>query len=65
MKKRTIALPLALSSIFLLGACGEDDKDVEEIEVNDPLLEDDGQNDSGVPDENKKNEDSDTEDSGS
>ncbi|ALC85016.1 hypothetical protein AM499_03670 [Bacillus sp. FJAT-22090] len=64
MKKRTIALPLALSSIFLLGACGED-KDVEEIEVNDPLLEDDGQNDSGVPDENKKNEDSDTEDAGS
>ncbi|MEI4771368.1 hypothetical protein WAX74_17215 [Psychrobacillus sp. FJAT-51614] len=63
MKRRMIALPLALSSFFLLGACGEDDKDIEEIEVNDPLLEDDGQNDGGVPDE--KTEDSDAENSGS
>ena len=48
MKRKMIALPLALSSLLILGACGDDDADVEEIEVNDSQLEDDGENDTGV-----------------
>lgn len=75
MKRKTIALPLAISSILLLGACGEDDTDVDNIEVNDPLLEDDGENDTGIEneanDEEEKieeeveeNEDAETQDEG-
>lgn len=51
MKRKLIALPLALSSLLILGACGDDDADVEDIEVNDPVIEDDGENDAGVEDE--------------
>ncbi|WP_281251497.1 hypothetical protein [Paenisporosarcina indica] len=43
MKNKYLSLPLA--AILLLGACGDDDAD--DIEVNDPLLEDDGENDVG------------------
>ncbi|MCK1998685.1 hypothetical protein MPH47_15890 [Psychrobacillus psychrodurans] len=51
MKRKMIALPLALSSLLILGACGDDDTDVDEIEVNDPLIEDDGENDAGIENE--------------
>lgn len=51
MKRKMIALPLAISSILLLGACGEDDTDVDNIEVNDPIMEDDGENDTGIENE--------------
>jgi len=51
MKRKMIALPLALTSILILGACGDESNDVEDIEVNDPILEDDGQNDTGIEDE--------------
>lgn len=54
MKRKMIALPLALSSFLILGACGDEDTDVEDIEVNDPVKE----NDAGV--ENDTN-DEDTE----
>lgn len=66
MKRKIIALPLALSSLLILGACGDDDTDVDEIEVNDPLLEDDGENDAGIEneanDEEEKIQDDDTKD---
>lgn len=66
MKRKIIALPLALSSLLILGACGDDDTDVDEIEVNDPLLEDDGENDAGIEneanDEEEKIQDDDTTD---
>lgn len=51
MKRRMIALPFALSSLLMLGACGDDDTDVEEIEINDPVIEDDGENDADVENE--------------
>ncbi|MEI4771657.1 hypothetical protein WAX74_18710 [Psychrobacillus sp. FJAT-51614] len=51
MKRKMIALPLALSSLLIIGACGDDDADVEDIEVNDPVLEDDGENDTGIENE--------------
>lgn len=57
MKRKIIALPLALSAAFLLGACGDNDDDVEDIEVNDPLLEDDGENDIGVPEDGDVDDD--------
>ena len=44
MKRTYLALPLA--AVLLLGACGEEN-DVDDIEVNDPMLEDDGENDVG------------------
>jgi len=44
MKTKYLALPLAAA--LLLGACG-DENDADDIEVNDPLLEDDGENDVG------------------
>lgn len=52
MKKRIFALPIVLSSALLLGACGDDD-DTTDIEVEDPMLEDDGQNDTGLNSENE------------
>lgn len=52
MKRKMIALPLALSSLLLLGACGDDeDTEIQDIEVNDPILEDDGENDTGIENE--------------
>ena len=45
MKKRIFALPIVLSSALLLGACGDGDDDINDIEVEDPTFEDDGQND--------------------
>lgn len=64
MKRRMIALPLAISSILLLGACGEDDTDVDNIEVNDPILEDDGENDTGIENEaNNEDEEMEEDDS--
>lgn len=69
MKRKMIALPLAISSLLILGACGDDDTDVDEIEVNDPLLEDDGENDAGIEneanDEEEKIQDDDTTDDSS
>lgn len=56
MKRKIIALPLALSAALLLGACGDNDDDLDDIEVNDPLLEDDGQNDIGVPEDGTEEE---------
>lgn len=56
MKRKMIALPLALSSLFILGACGDDDTDVDEIEVNEPVIEEDGENDAGVENEVEVNE---------
>lgn len=52
MNRKILALPLALSATLLLGACGDKDDDLDDVEVNDPLLEDDGENDIGVPEEN-------------
>lgn len=64
MKRKMIALPLAISSILLLGACGEDDTDVDNIEVNDPIMEDDGENDSGIENEaNNEDEEMEEDDS--
>lgn len=64
MKRKMIALPLAISSILLLGACGEDDTDVDNIEVNDPIMEDDGENDTGIENEaNNEDEEMEEEDS--
>lgn len=64
MKRKTIALPLAISSILLLGACGEDDTDVDNIEVNDPIMEDDGENDTGIEnDANNEDEEMEEDDS--
>jgi len=64
MKRKMIALPLAISSILLLGACGEDDTDVDNIEVNDPILEDDGENDTGIDNEaNNEDEEMEEDDS--
>lgn len=52
MKRKMIALPLALSSLLILGACGDDeDTEIQDIEVNDPMLEDDGENDTGIENE--------------
>lgn len=52
MKRKMIALPLALSSLLILGACGDDeDMEIQDIEVNDPMLEDDGENDTGIENE--------------
>lgn len=51
MQRKMIALPLALSTLLILGACGDEDTDVEEIEINDPVIEDDGENDAGVENE--------------
>ncbi|SEN72206.1 hypothetical protein SAMN04487786_0154 [Paenisporosarcina quisquiliarum] len=69
MKRKMIALPLAISSLLILGACGDDDADVDDIEVNDPLLEDDGENDAGIEneanDEEEKIQDDDTTDNSS
>ncbi|MCZ8539693.1 hypothetical protein [Psychrobacillus psychrodurans] len=69
MKRKMIALPLAISSLLILGACGDDDADVDDIEVNDPLLEDDGENDAGIEneanDEEEKIQDDDTTDDSS
>lgn len=46
MKNKYFALPLA--ALLLLGACGDDDtEENDDIEVEDPLLEDDGENDVG------------------
>ncbi|GGA30514.1 MULTISPECIES: hypothetical protein [Psychrobacillus] len=56
MKKRMIALPFALSTALLLGACGDNDDDLDDVEVNDPMLEDDGENDIGVPDDENEEE---------
>lgn len=56
MKRKMIALPFALSTVLLLGACGDNDDDLDDAEVNDPLLEDDGQNDIGVPEEENEDE---------
>lgn len=44
MKNKMLAGSLA--AVLLLGACGNDDKD-DELEVEDPMLEDDGENDVG------------------
>ena len=44
MKTKYLALPL--TAVLLLGACGEE-SDEDDIEVEDPLLEDDGENDVG------------------
>jgi len=64
MKRKMIALPLAISSILLLGACGEDDTDVDNIEVNDPIMEDDGENDTGIENEaNNEDEEMEEDDS--
>ena len=64
MKRKMIALPLAISSILLLGACGEDDTDVDNIEVNDQILEDDGENDTGIDNEaNNEDEEMEEDDS--
>jgi len=43
--KRTY-LALSLAAVLSLGACGEEN-DADDIEVNDPMLEDDGENDVG------------------
>lgn len=43
-KAKFLAMPLAAA--LLLGACGEDDKK-DDIEVEDPMLEDNGENDIG------------------
>lgn len=51
MKRKMVALPLALSSLLILGACGDEDTDVDDIEVNDPMIEDDGENDAGIENE--------------
>lgn len=56
MKRKIIALPLALSTALLLGACGDNDDDLDDIEVNDPLLEDDGENDIGIPEDEVEEE---------
>lgn len=53
MKKRIFALPIVLSSALLLGACGDGDDDINDIEVEDPTFEDDGQNDTGIDSENE------------
>lgn len=45
MKGKYLALPLA--AVLLLSACGEKD-DENDFEVEDPLLEDDGENDIGT-----------------
>ena len=63
MKRKSIALPFAFTTALLLGACGDSDDDLDDVEVNDPLLEDDGENDIGVPEddtEEETNEDSDS-----
>lgn len=56
MKKRMIALPFVLSTALLLGACGDNDDDLDDVEVNDPMLEDDGENDIGVPEDENEEE---------
>lgn len=59
MKSKIIALPVALSSILILGACGDDDVDVEDIEVNDPMQEDNGENDTETENEANDEEEKD------
>ena len=44
MKNKHLILPL--TAVLLLGACGEENNE-DDIEVEDPLLEDDGENDVG------------------
>ncbi|SER79815.1 hypothetical protein [Psychrobacillus sp. OK032] len=56
MKRKMIALPFALSTALLLGACGDNEDELDDVEVNDPLLEDDGQNDIGVPEDENEEE---------
>ena len=46
MKNKMKFLAMPLAAALLLGACGNDDKD-DELEVEDPMLEDDGENDVG------------------
>ncbi|EPD50850.1 hypothetical protein MHH33_17795 [Paenisporosarcina sp. FSL H8-0542] len=46
MKTKAKFLAMPLAAALLLGACGEDDK-ADEIEVEDPMLEDNGENDIG------------------
>ncbi|MFC5587993.1 hypothetical protein ACFPRA_03610 [Sporosarcina soli] len=47
MKGKYLALPLAV--LLLLGACGKDnDRDSNDREVQDPLLQDSGENDIGT-----------------
>lgn len=45
MKGKYLALPLA--AVLLLSACGETD-DADDFQVEDPLLDDDGENDIGT-----------------
>ena len=45
MKEKYLALPLA--AVLLLSACGEKDEQ-NDFEVEDPLLEDGGENDIGT-----------------
>ena len=56
MKRKMIALPFALTTALLLGACGDSDDDLDDVEVNDPLLEDNGENDIGVPEDENEDE---------
>lgn len=44
MKGKYLALPLA--AVLLLSACGEEN-DADDVEVEDPLLDDSGENDVG------------------
>lgn len=46
MKTKAKFLAMPLAAALLLGACGDDEKD-DEIKVEDPMLEDDGENDVG------------------
>ena len=45
MKRKYLALPLAV--LLLLSACGQDN-DADNTEVQDPLLQDGGENDVGA-----------------
>ena len=70
MKKKMFALPIVLTSALLLGACGDDeDGDVNDIEVEDPLLEQEDPNDTGIDSEDnegiEENEDTNLENDGS
>ena len=69
MKKKMFALPIVLTSALMLGACGDDeDGDVNDIEVEDPMLEQEDPNDTGIDTEDnegiEENEDINTEGDG-